>query len=225
MKQSMNKILPILLLLASVCLTSCEKRNLRELVKEIAEAPVDTTGMRKTTILLNEFSAVYVDCFADVAFHQTAFTDTPYVKVMALPEVLDNVHVKVDKGELQVGINRRYRMPDNTVILVDVYAPFLNRVNTTGVKCFRLGNIVINSPLEVSCEGVGALIADTVCSPEFYLHTFGGASADLHGLQVQTMKLKQEDHSLIWLEGECHTLQMEAEQDSFVYITQLRVAE
>lgn len=221
----MKKLLVFFVLLSTIALGSCEKRNLRQLVKDMAEAAVDTTGMEARSILLDNFSAVSIDCFADVTYHQTALTDTPSVTLQALPEVLKNVRVKVDNGELQVDINHRYRMPDNAVVLMDVYAPFISRVRVSGAKCFRLGKVAVQSPLEVKFEGLGALTADSISTPELFLHTAGGASADVSGLQVQHVRLKQEERSVVWVKGSCMALDVEAEQDTFVNVSGLQVVQ
>jgi hypothetical protein len=60
----------LLFLLLTVHVTSCDNRNIHQVVKEIAEAPVDTAGLTSMTIRTNDFSSVEIDCFADVTFHQ-----------------------------------------------------------------------------------------------------------------------------------------------------------
>ena len=62
----------LLSLLSLFFLSSCHHTDIKELVKQLAEQESDTTGYTKTTKHLMPFHAVFVDCFADVTYTQTA---------------------------------------------------------------------------------------------------------------------------------------------------------
>lgn len=83
-----KNILLCVLALCAAAFTACDHRNIKQVVKEIAEAPADTLGMVRQVVQTNDFSVVEVDCFADVTFHQTASATAPYVVLRAHRDVL-----------------------------------------------------------------------------------------------------------------------------------------
>lgn len=202
-------------------IVSCEDRNIRQVVKDIAEAPVDTTGMLQKTILTNSFSAIYIDCFSDVTFHQTQLSDTPRVVLRAIPEVLEQMNVKVDNGSLDLTINRRYRMPEKAVAVVDIFSPFVSRVTVNGAKCFRLGKATLTSPIDLQLEGVGALTADSVIAPEINIGINGAGSVHLQGISTTKLRCQQKGNSTLILEGNSQSVEIKHETTCFVDTTKL----
>lgn len=185
------KLTPIVLMML-LAFASCDDRNIQQVIKEIAEAPVDTTGMQRKSILTSAFSSIYIDCFADVTYHQIAIDDVPRVELKAIPEILEQLKVDVDDNELAIGINRRYRMPEKAVIVIDVYAPYVSRVISDGTKCIRLGQMKMSTPLEVDMEGIGALVCDSLYVPELLIAQSGAGSVHLKGLNLQKLNCLAE---------------------------------
>ena len=192
-----------------VPLTSCDNRNIHQVVKAMASAPVDTVGWPARTLRTNPFFSVDVDCFADVTFHQTAMSDDHYVEVKAPKNVLDNIGVVVEDGELRVSVDRRYRMPEKAVAVVNVYAPFVNRFILLGGKCLRLGKIDLTSPLEMLVDGkVATLMADSISAHEVSMMLEGSGSIDLKGVRTNTLRVKLKGDGSVCLAGQCNTVKM-----------------
>lgn len=181
----MKKTVLFSLLLALACsLASCDNKNIRQVVKEIAESPADTTGMVKQVVRTNAFSDVEIDCFADVTFHQTASNTAPYVVLQALNDVLTHVNVKTTEDMLLISTDRRYRMPEKAVVVIDLYAPFISKFMLNGGKCIRLGTIRLNSPLTLEVDGIGAITADVLNAPEVHASIDGAGSIDLKNIET-----------------------------------------
>lgn len=195
----MKHLLPLLLLLAT--LTACEQRNIHQVMKEIAEAPVDTVGLQAQTIRTNLFSAVDVDCFADVTYHQVADRTPPYVRLRASAEILENLSVRVESNVLEISVNRRYRMPEKAVVVMDIYAPYVSRFSMNGVKCLRLGRIDVASPLSLEIFGVGAITAEGITAPELTAKMNGTASLDLRGIETGLLRTYLYGDSRAFLSG------------------------
>lgn len=174
------------LLLISAALTACDNRNIHQVVKEMAEAPVDTTGFTTQTVQTNAFSAVEVDCFADVTFHQSP-ADSMSVRLSANKDVLAHTSVRVIEEKLYIATDRRYRMPESAVIAIDIYAPFVSSLMLNGGKCLRLGTLRLSCPLSLEINGVGALCADTIAASEVSLTLNGSGSIDLKGLDTERL--------------------------------------
>ena len=119
----------------------------------MAVLPADTVGMKGKTLCTNPFSLVDIDCFADVTYHQTAASADHRVVLRAPEKVLENIAVQVEEGKLRIAVDRRYKMPEKAVAVIDVYAPFVNRFLLDGGKCLRLGKIALTSPLELMVNG------------------------------------------------------------------------
>lgn len=191
--------------LASLALlTSCgERTDIRQVVKDIAEAPADTIGLLSKTVLTNSFSSVEVDGFADVTFHQSF--EAPRVRLHAAREVMPHVSVRAVDDDLVIATDRRYRMPDDAVIVVDIYAPFANKFILNGGKCLRLGKLHIASPLSVELNGVGAITADSLKAKELSLEIYGDGSADIKGINVDAINCAINGNGQIILQGQTAT--------------------
>lgn len=188
--------------LASLALlTSCgERTDIHQVVKDIAETPADTIGLLSKTVQTNSFSTVEVEGFADVTFHQSK--DAPHVHLYAAREVMPHVSVRAVDDNLVISTDRRYRMPDDAVIVVDIYAPFANKFILNGGKCLRLGRFHIASPLSVELDGVGAITADSLKAQELSLEIYGDGSADIKGLNVDAVSCAINGNGRIILEGQ-----------------------
>ena len=113
------------LLLGAVLATSCDRKDIHQVISLMTETPTDTTGFAQKDVRMSSFSAVVVDCFADVSFFQTAPEESPRVVLMAKQEVLDNVIARVSEGVLNISVNHRYRMPDKAVVVAKIYVPYV----------------------------------------------------------------------------------------------------
>ena len=216
-----------LLLLGCWCiafsLVSCDNRNIHQVVKEMASAPVDTVGWPARTLRTNPFFAVDVDCFADVTYHQTTMADDHYVEVKAPTNVLENIGVVVEDGELRINVDRRYRMAEKDVVVVNIYAPFVNRFMLIGGKCLRLGQISMTSPLEMLVDGnVATMMADSISAHEISLMLDGSGSIDLKGMQTGDVRVKLKGNGSILLAGQCERNKMTLLGDGTIDIRSLR---
>ena len=194
------------LLLMSLSLSSCDKRNIHQVVKEMAEAPVDTVGFVSRSLHTNPFSTVDIDCFADVTYFQTPAGGDHLVVMKALPKVIGNLEVLVEDGDLVVGVDRRYRMPDKAVAVIEIYAPFVNRFVLDGGKCLRLGKMSLTSPLELSLHGnVGAFTADSLAVHELSLSLNGSGSFDMKNIETGNLRVKTDGNGYVKLAGKCRS--------------------
>ncbi len=193
-------ILPTVLL-AALCLCSCDKRDIHKVVKDMAEAPVDTTGFSTTWVHTNVFSAVEIDCFADVTFHQTGEAGT-YLRLRADKEVLEHISTRTNEDVLLVATDRRYRMPEKAIIVIDIYAPYANKFTLNGGKCLRLGKLTSSSPVALETYGnIGAITSDSISAPEISIPHEGDGSVDLRGIDAHrlTTGIKGDGH--VYLSG------------------------
>lgn len=207
----------LLCLLAVLTLTACNNKNIHELVKQVAEAPVDTAGFAKKELLVSDYCSAMLDCFADVTYTQTAADEPARVVLMAPKEVLENMTVKVRDGELLVETDRRYRMPEGMVAVVQLYSPFVNSFTLNGGKCLRLGRIEISSPLCLELNGVGALTADSVLCPETTLTLNGSGSADLKGLELERLRVALNGIGHVYLQGQSANVTLEKNGTGVIY--------
>lgn len=205
----------LILSIFTLCI-SCEDRNIRQVVKDIAEAPVDTTDLESKTIYTNTFSSVQIDCFADVTYHQVTIDETPHVELHATPEILQNLSVTVENEKLKVEVNRRYRMPEKEVAVINIYTPFISHVTVNGAKCFRLGKIMLASPIEMNLEGVGAITSDSITAPEINVGINGDGSVHLRGIATKKLRCQQKGSGILALEGHCETMEMVSDSTGFI---------
>ena len=212
----------VFLLMLSFSLVSCDKRNIHQVVKEMAEAPVDTTGFVERSMHTNPFSTVDIDCFADVTYHQTAMDGEHLIVMKAPPKVLGNLDVAVEDGDLVLSVDRRYRMPDKAVAVVEIYAPFVNSFTLDGGKCLRLGNMTLTSPLELILHGnVGAITADSMSVHELSLSLEGSGSYDLKHLVTGDLRSKTNGNGNIYITGNCHSASFSVKGNGHVDATGL----
>ncbi len=146
--------------------TSCEKRDIHQVIREMAEMPVDTAGFVSTHLETNDFTWVEVDCFADVTFTQLEAGEPASITIKSSKEVLENVKTKVEDGKLRVTVNRRYRMPEKAIVVAEIKAPVVNKFVMNGTKCLRIDTLNLSSPLEVEMDGVGSLVANSITAYE-----------------------------------------------------------
>ena len=209
-------------LLAALTLTACDNKNIHELVKQVAEAPVDTTGFVVKELAVSDYNSVVVDCFADVTFHQSEEGTEPRVVLQAPHEVLPNVSVRVKDSELVVETDRRYRMPEGIVAVVHLYSPFVNRFTLNGGKCLRLGKVIVSTPMHLDLNGVGALTSDSLVCPETTLHLNGAGSADLKGLEMQRLRIALNGSGRVYLQGEVDEVVQEVNGDGLIHAEGLK---
>ena len=196
-----KNILLCVLALCAAAFTACDHRNIKQVVKEIAEAPADTLGMVRQVVQTNDFSVVEVDCFADVTFHQTASATAPYVVLRAHRDVLPHVGVKTLDDMVIISTDRRYRMPERAVVVIDIYAPFISKFMLNGGKCIRLGDIRLKSPLTLEIDGVGAITANVLKAPEVDVSIDGAGSIDLKGIETERLAASINGAGQMFLAG------------------------
>ncbi|MDD5779653.1 MAG: DUF2807 domain-containing protein [Bacteroidales bacterium] len=201
----MKKSLLILLIPALVALAGCDRRNIHSVIKEMAEAPVDTTGFESRSLHTNDFSSVEIACFSDITFHQTAPSEMPHIILSAPAEVLENVRCKVLEGELSLSLNNRYKMPDKAVLVAHIYAPFVNKFVMSGGKCLRLGKLKVASPLEIQVYGLAAITAEQLEAHELRLSLNGAGSLNLQGIQTGQLIAATNGDGDIILSGNCES--------------------
>lgn len=210
------------LLTAVMPLASCDHRDIHEVVKEMAVLPADTVGMKGKALCTNPFSLVDIDCFADVTYHQTAASADHRVVLRAPEKVLENIAVQVEEGKLRIAVDRRYKMPEKAVAVIDVYAPFVNRFLLDGGKCLRLGKIALTSPLELMVNGnVGAMVADSVVAPEVMLELNGSGSIDLKKMETGSLRALLNGGGIVVLSGHCRRADLHLQQAGKMDIRQL----
>lgn len=202
---------------------SCDKRNIHEVVKEMAEAPVDTTGYVGRIVHTNPFSTVDIDCFADVTFHQTPVGSEPSVELKAPAKVLKNLEVVVEDGDLVISVDRRYKMPEKAVAVVDIYSPFVNSFVLDGGKCLRLGHIALTCPLELVLHGnVGAVTVDSMSVHELSLHLDGSGSFDLKNIETGDLRAKVSGAGSLKVAGKCHSADLFIKGDGVINACELK---
>ncbi len=199
-----------LILSALVLLTGCDKRSVRQVVKDISEMPADTAGLFADTIRTSIFSAVEVDCFADVSFHQTALPSSgdtgPMVRLMASSNVLKHLTVRVTDNVLRISSDRRYRLPEDAVVKADIYAPFSSSFLMNGCKCLRLGKLVQSSPLLLEIYGnIGSMTSESLNAPEIKLKIDGDGTADFRGIDTKTLRVDVNSEGPVVLKGKAET--------------------
>lgn len=209
----MQKILKfplfLALLLGVLLATSCDRSNIHEVISRMTETPADTTGFARKDLRMSSFAAVEVDCFADVTFFQTAPDESPRLVLMAPAEVLDNVIARASEGVLRISINNRYRMPDKAVLVAKVYAPHVNRIEMNGGKCLRIGSKRVNCPVEITTNGLGAVLADSVQAPEIRVSANGAGSVRMRGVATSKLAVKSNGAGEVVLTGRCDSARVE----------------
>lgn len=197
----MKHISVLFALVFLAALPSCQRSDIHQTIKQMTEYPVDTTGFSKKTIRTNTFSSVEIDCFADVTFHQTASGKHPYIRIMARKDVLDHVITRTTENDLLVATERRYRMPERDVILVDIYAPFISRFTLNGGKCLRLGRMKVLTPLTIESYGIGGVVADRIEAPEIDVMLSGDGNIDLKDIATSQFSGTIHGNGRIYLDG------------------------
>ena len=174
--------------LVNLLLAACSRSNIRTVVQSLAEQPVDTVGYASQQWTLEAFSAVDVDCFADVRFQKSSAYG---LEVKAPAEVLENMVVKVtDDAELQVSLKHHFKMPEKTVAVLVVKSPCINRFCMSGGKCLRLGQLTQSTPLQVELNGIGSVIADSLVLPQLQLKLDGAGHIAVNGIRTETLSVR-----------------------------------
>lgn len=217
----MRRYLFLFLLTVSLLWTSCDQRDIHEVIRQMTEAPVNTQGFSRSDIQTNGFSAVEVDCFADVTFHQTKPGGSSHVVLQAPEEVLENVICKVSDNLLQITLNSRYKMPEKTAIVAHIHAPFVNKFVLNGGKCLRLGQLKLTSPLEIENNGLASVSADLLEACELRIQQNGVGCANLKGIICTLLVAETEDAGTIRLGGQCQQARVTARDNSCIHVTDL----
>ncbi|MGN1354180.1 MAG: GIN domain-containing protein [Alloprevotella sp.] len=212
-----------LAILLTLTLSACNRKDLREVIKEVAEDPADTTGMASETFSTNPFYTIEVNCFADVTFKQTAPGSASSVKIFAEPSVMPHVKVGTADGVLSLSTDRRYKMPEKSVIVAEIQAPFVGQFFISGGKCLRLGHIRLSSPLTLELDGVGALTAKRVEAPEVTVKGDGTGSVDLRGINTSRLTAHADNQCYIYLSGRTKAFTRTAGKSAIIFTDSLTV--
>lgn len=193
----MRKSFFLFFLLLALC--ACTRTDMRQVVKTLAEQPVDTAGFTRRTIQTVPFSALVVDCFADVTYHQD--TTRCCVVIQAPKSVSEGMRADVSEGVLRIGLDSHYRMPKNVVAVCHVYAPAVGAFELNGGKCLRLGRLVLQAPLRVELNGVGTVTSDELHAPAITAMLDGAGTMDLDGIDTPQLRAELNGVGDIFLGG------------------------
>ena len=175
----------LLLAVAVLLFVGCSKQNVRNVVSQVAEQQVDTTGYSRKNLSVSPFSHVDIDCMADITFSSDS---SHRVELLAPQEVLANITAKVEKGVLELSMKRHYRLPDNVIPVVRIHAPAVQRFSLYGCKCLRLGNIDSPSPMQLDLVGVGTIQAESLKTPSLELSLDGAGHICLDSIRTNNVK-------------------------------------
>lgn len=214
----------ILAILLTLTLNACNRKDLREVIKEVAEDPADTTGMASETFATNPFYTIEINCFADVTFKQSEPGSPSFVRIFADQTVLSHVKVSTTDDILTLSTDRRYKMPEKSVIVAEIHAPFVGQFFISGGKCLRLGHIRLSSPLTLELDGVGALTAERVEAPEVTVKGNGTGSVDLQGINTSRLTVQADNQCYVFLSGRTNTFTRTAGKDAIIFSDSLTVA-
>ena len=209
----------LLSLLSLFFLSSCHHTDIKELVKQLAEQESDTTGYTKTTKHLMPFHAVFVDCFADVTYTQTA--DESRIEIMAPPQSLQYVESVVRNGRLEIGINRRHTLPNEAVVVVKVFAPSVSVFSLSGGKCLRMGKVNSSVPMLINVCGIGAVTSRELKAPSIDVEVEGAGNMDLQGIDTQQLEASINGAGNIILSGKATSRSVEVQGVGHIDTTNL----
>lgn len=216
------KLFPLLLAAAALSCASCGNQNVRETVKNVSEQPVDTTGYSSRSIQLAPFSALTVNCFADVTYHQSnAFRIT----VQAPQSIIDKVETKIDDEELEIGIKRMQNFPQNAVAVIHVYAPAVNAFTLNGAKCLRLGNVSLSTPVKIELAGIGIVTSEKLKATRIETTLEGAGNIDLHGINTPVLNASLEGTGNITLSGQAQKARVEISGTGNIDVSKLQTKE
>lgn len=196
-------LIVLFVMLATTVLPSCDSRNISEVIRQMAETPVDTTGYSRRELRMSNFSSVKVDCFSDVTLHQIAPDEMPSIVLLAPDEVLDNVIAKVSEETLHLKLPTRYQMPGKVAVVAHIYAPFLSRIELNGSKCLRMERFSVACPLEIYTNGLGAIMADDIKAHDLFVYTNGAGSMRISGIKANIVDVECNGSGEVILEGQC----------------------
>lgn len=171
-------------------LGACQRTNINEVVKGVAEQEVDTSRYVGRTVNVAPFSAVEIDCFADVSYVQTAPGEEYRVSMTTPRHLTGHIDVKVSTdGKLTVSIAHNYQMKETDVAVIRVYAPAVNEFTLNGGKCLRLGTVKMTSPVKAVLNGVGAINCTALQAPSVSVTLEGAGGISLSGLDTPKLKV------------------------------------
>lgn len=192
----------LILFVFSMNLVSCMHTSISDVVRFVAERQVDTTNYVRRTVEVGNISAVEADCFADITYCQTAVGESAKIELLAPTDVLKNIKIWVDADNcLQISLRQSYHMPDNTVAVIRIHAPSINKFALYGGKCLRLGNIQTNSDINLSLEGAGMVQSTHIKASRINAKLNGAGIIDLSGLNVHDIHAELNGAGNIVLSG------------------------
>lgn len=182
--------------------TGCRQTNIREVMMHVASQHVDTTGYQHRTVHVAPFSAVEIDCFADVTYTQTP-PETPYrIELQAPPRLLNKMTFNVVQGgKLVVDAGKYYNSSEREVPVIHLYAPAVNNFELAGGKCLRLGKLKLHTPFSVRLGGVGAILCNQLQAPQVNVVLEGAGSVSLEGIDTNHLRAELSGAGNISLSG------------------------
>ena len=170
-------------------LTACKYQSLNEMLKEVAEQQVDTTGYVRRVVYTEAFTSVAVNCFSDITYHQIAPGEQPYVILRAPQQVLEHMEcVVVDDECLRLELTPPYRQPESVAFVIDIYAPIIDKFTLNGGKCLRLGKVHRDIPLNIELNGSGAILCESMVAPDVVAELNGAGHIDLQNIRVNSIQ-------------------------------------
>ena len=192
----------LLLLTCLLGMTACQHTNVHNVVKDIAEQPVDTSYYSQERIVLPAFTAVEINCFADVTYHSCAASTPPSIRILAPQKMLKlySAHVD-DEGTMVLTMNTRTGLSDQAVPVIHIYAPTVNAFELNGGKCLRFGALQLHSPLQVKLNGVGIITSQELKATSVEVELNGAGNMELHGIHTTRLKARLNGAGHIKLVG------------------------
>lgn len=186
----MKHLIPVIIYICmALAPMACQHTHISQMVKSVTEQPVDTTGYQSRTVRTQPFSAVEINCFSDVTFHQLEPGSECSVRLTASEELLARIKANVSSdGKLTLEPEHNYRTNDNEVAVVHLYAPAVNEFTVNGGKCLRLQELTAQTPVKMVLYGVGTINCTRLKAPEVVTRLEGVGSIDLEGIDTQRLR-------------------------------------
>ena len=211
----MQKILFLLCLCCS--LTACKNQSFNEMLKDVAEQQVDTTGYQRRVVYTPDFTSVAVNCFSDITYHQISPESSPYVVLRAPAQVLEHMECVVVNNEcLRLELIPPYRQPESVAFVIDIYAPIIDKFTLNGGKCLRLGEIVRDIPLQVELNGSGAISCQRLVAPDVIAVLNGAGHIDLKQIQVNSVTAEINGVGNIEVSGKAHKTSLHVNGEGYI---------
>ena len=82
-------------------------------------------------------------------------------------------------------------------------------IEMNGGKCLRVGSQKVNCPIEITTNGLGAILADSLQAPEVSISANGAGSVRTRGIATSKLSVKSNGAGEVVLAGRCETARVE----------------